>query len=219
MTILNSKNIQLIYKLLDKKYPKEFDGLNFSNEFQILIATILSAQCTDERVNKVTAQLFEKVESPEDILELGHDLLKKAIKSCGLYNTKAKNIYKTSQILVEDYNSVVPKDIKLLQKLPGVGRKTANVVFIEGFKIPRMPVDTHVMRVSNRLKIVDEKTVLKTEKKLMERVPEHQWIRMHHLLIFHGRNICKARNPKCEKCCLNDMCNFYIEGDENEKNR
>lgn len=215
--MIEQKNIKKIYKKLDKKYPEKFNGLNYNNTFELLIAVILSAQCTDVKVNKVTPKLFKKHKTPKDLVELGKKNIKKIIRPCGLSNNKSKYIYKTSKMLIEKFDLKVPNNLKDLMKLSGVGRKTANVVLIEGFKVPRMPVDTHVFRVSNRIGIVDEKTVLKTEKKLIKRVNKKLWIRLHHLFIFHGRATCKARSPKCEKCIINDLCEYY-KGVNNGKN-
>ncbi|MGM0378102.1 MAG: endonuclease III [Bacillota bacterium] len=207
--MIKKENIKIIYKKLDEKYPKKFNGLNYNNTFELLIAVILSAQCTDIKVNKITPKLFKKNKTPQDLVDLGKKNIKKIIRPCGLSNSKSKYIYKTSQMLIEKFNSKVPNNLKDLMELSGVGRKTANVVLIEGFEVPRMPVDTHVFRVSNRIGVVDEKTVLKTEKKLMERVSKELWIRLHHLFISHGRATCKARNPQCETCIINNLCEYY----------
>lgn len=194
---------------LDSLYPDAKAGLDFTTPFELLIATILSAQCTDVRVNKVTAVLFKEHNTPKSILDLGIDGLTKYIKSCGLYKTKSKNIINTCNVLYHDYDSKVPDNIEELMKLPGVGRKTANVVVSNAFDAPAIAVDTHVFRVTNRIGIVNEKDVLSTEKALMRVIPKERWSKSHHLFIWHGRNICKARNPKCEECILNDRCKFY----------
>lgn len=194
---------------LDSLYPDAKAGLDFTTPFELLIATILSAQCTDVRVNKVTAVLFKEHNTPKSILDLGIDGLTKYIKSCGLYKTKSKNIINTCNVLYHDYDSKVPDNIEELMKLPGVGRKTANVVVSNAFYTPAIAVDTHVFRVTNRIGIVNEKDVLSTEKALMRVIPKERWSKSHHLFIWHGRNICKARNPKCEECILNDRCKFY----------
>ncbi len=194
---------------LDSLYPDAKAGLDFTTPFELLIATILSAQCTDVRVNKVTAVLFNEHNTPKSILDLGIDGLTKYIKSCGLYKTKSKNIINTCNVLYHDYDSKVPDNIEELMKLPGVGRKTANVVVSNAFDTPAIAVDTHVFRVTNRIGIVNEKDVLSTEKALMRVIPKERWSKSHHLFIWHGRNICKARNPKCEECILNDRCKFY----------
>lgn len=194
---------------LDSLYPDAKAGLDFTTPFELLIATILSAQCTDVRVNKVTAVLFKEHNTPKSILDLGIDGLTKYIKSCGLYKTKSKNIINTCNVLYHDYDSEVPDNIEELMKLPGVGRKTSNVVVSIAFDTPAIAVDTHVFRVTNRIGIVNEKDVLSTEKALMRVIPKERWSKSHHLFIWHGRNICKARNPKCEECILNDRCKFY----------
>ena len=194
---------------LDSLYPDAKAGLDFTTPFELLIATILSAQCTDVRVNKVTAVLFKEHNTPKSILDLGIDGLTKYIKSCGLYKTKSKNIINTCNVLYHDYDSKVPDTIEELMKLPGVGRKTANVVVSNAFGTPAIAVDTHVFRVTNRIGIVNEKDVLSTEKALMQEIPRDRWSKSHHLFIWHGRNLCKARNPRCEECILNDRCKFY----------
>ena len=207
---MSYEKINKILDDLDSLYPNAKAGLDFTTPFELLIATILSAQCTDVRVNKVTAILFKEHNSPKTILDLGVDGLAKYIKSCGLYKTKSKNIINTCNVLYHDYDSKVPDTIDELMKLPGVGRKTANVVVSNAFGTPAIAVDTHVFRVTNRIGIVNEKDVLSTEKALMQEIPRDRWSKSHHLFIWHGRNLCKARNPRCEECILNDRCKFYI---------
>ncbi|MGR7839450.1 endonuclease III [Finegoldia sp. P3-F-LR] len=206
---MSYEKINKILDDLDSLYPNAKAGLDFTTPFELLIATILSAQCTDVRVNKVTAVLFKEHNTPKTILDLGVDGLAKYIKSCGLYKTKSKNIINTCNVLYHDYDSKVPDTIDELMKLPGVGRKTANVVVSNAFGIPAIAVDTHVFRVTNRIGIVNEKDVLSTEKALMQEIPRDRWSKSHHLFIWHGRNLCKARNPRCEECILNDRCKFY----------
>ncbi len=203
---MSYEKINKILDDLDSLYPNAKAGLDFTTPFELLIATILSAQCTDVRVNKVTAVLFKEHNTPKTILDLGVDGLAKYIKSCGLYKTKSKNII---NVLYHDYDSKVPDTIDELMKLPGVGRKTANVVVSNAFGTPAIAVDTHVFRVTNRIGIVNEKDVLSTEKALMQEIPRDRWSKSHHLFIWHGRNLCKARNPRCEECILNDRCKFY----------
>lgn len=217
MNILSKKEILKVYNLLDEMYPDAFCGLNFESEFELLIATILSAQCTDKRVNIVTKELFKKYNTPKKILDLGEVELKKAIRSCGLSKSKASNIIKTCEKLVNNHNSVVPDNDKELLNLNGVGVKTKNVVLSVAFEIPRMPVDTHVFRVSNRIGLVKAENVKQTEEMLTNRFEKSKWIRLHHLLIFHGRNLCKARNPKCEDCKLKSLCLDYNKEDKNDK--
>lgn len=206
---MSYEKINKILDDLDSLYPNAKAGLDFTTPFELLIATILSAQCTDVRVNKVTAVLFKGHNTPKAILGLGVDGLTKYIKSCGLYKTKSKNIINTCNVLYHDYDSKVPDTIEELMKLPGVGRKTANVVVSNAFGTPAIAVDTHVFRVTNRIGIVNEKDVLSTEIALMKVIPKDRWSKSHHLFIWHGRNLCKARNPKCEECVLNDRCKFY----------
>lgn len=206
---MSYEEINKILDDLDSLYPNAKAGLDFTTPFELLIATILSAQCTDVRVNKVTAVLFKKHNTPKAILGLGVDGLTKYIKSCGLYKTKSKNIINTCNVLYHDYDSKVPDTIEELMKLAGVGRKTANVVVSNAFGTPAIAVDTHVFRVTNRIGIVNEKDVLSTEIALMKVIPKDRWSKSHHLFIWHGRNLCKARNPKCEECILNDRCKFY----------
>ena len=206
---MSYEKINKILDDLDSLYPNAKAGLDFTTPFELLIATILSAQCTDVRVNKVTAVLFKKHNTPKAILGLGVDGLTKYIKSCGLYKTKSKNIINTCNVLYHDYDSKVPDTIEELMKLPGVGRKTANVVVSNAFGTPAIAVDTHVFRVTNRIGIVNEKDVLSTEIALMKVIPKDRWSKSHHLFIWHGRNLCKARNLKCEECILNDRCKFY----------
>lgn len=206
---MSYEKINKILDDLDSLYPNAKAGLDFTTPFELLIATILSAQCTDVRVNKVTAVLFKEHNTPKAILGLGVDGLTKYIKSCGLYITKSKNIINTCNVLYHDYDSKVPDTIEELMKLPGVGRKTANVVVSNAFGTPAIAVDTHVFRVTNRIGIVNEKDVLSTEIALMKVIPKDRWSKSHHLFIWHGRNLCKARNPKCEECILNDRCKFY----------
>lgn len=206
---MSYEKINKILDDLDSLYPNAKAGLDFTTPFELLIATILSAQCTDVRVNKVTSVLFKEHNTPKTILDLGVDGLAKYIKSCGLYKTKSKNIINTCNVLYHDYDSKVPDTIEELMKLPGVGRKTANVVVSNAFGTPAIAVDTHVFRVTNRIGIVNEKDVLSTEKALMQEIPKDRWSKSHHLFIWHGRNLCKARNPKCEECILNDRCKFY----------
>jgi len=216
MNIIGDSLVDEVYDKLDYMYPEAFCGLIHRDPFELLIATILSAQCTDKRVNIITADLFEKYNTPEKIYALGQKGLKKIIRSCGLSRSKSKNIIKTCELLIEVFDSKVPKDKKDLLKLPGVGVKTANVVQAVAFNIPQIAVDTHVFRVSNRIGLVDADTVGKTEKTLRERFDQSKWIRLHHLLIFHGRDLCKARSPQCDTCDLNEICLFYKEGELNE---
>ena len=181
-------------------------ALIFRNPFELLIAVILSAQCTDKRVNVTTARLFQRAATPEAILEMGLPALEDEIRDCGLFRNKAKNILATCQLLCERYGGEVPDDFEALQTLPGVGRKTANVVESVGFHHPAIAVDTHVFRVSNRLKLAVGSTPLEVEQGLRKTIPREQWSDAHHWLIWHGRQLCKARKPLCSQCPLAPVC-------------
>ena len=207
--LITDEELKEVLDILDKTYPDARPELDHTSPFEMLIATILSAQCTDVRVNMVTKDLFKLAQGPEDILALGFGRLSEIIRPCGFYNTKASNILKTCQLLVDNYQSQVPKTIEELITLPGVGKKTANVVVSTCFGIPAIAVDTHVFRVTNRIGIVDEKNVEDTEEKLMERIDRNFWTKAHHIFIFHGRRQCKARNPQCETCPIRSYCLEY----------
>jgi endonuclease-3 len=198
-----------IFHTLHKAFPDAHCELEFSTPFELLIATILSAQCTDERVNLVTAALFPKANTPEAILSLGQEELENKIRSLGLFHNKAKNIIEACSVMVEEFAGQLPQDFNLLQKLPGVGRKTANVLLGNAFGIPTLAVDTHVFRVAHRLGIAKGKTPEKVEEELKQLFPRENWILLHHLLIFQGRRICIARKPKCDDCSLLNICEFY----------
>lgn len=203
------KEVKEILDLLSELHPNAHCELVHSSPFELLIATILSAQCTDVRVNIVTEELFKKYNTPKDFKNLSIEEIEKEIKTCGLYKSKAKKIKETSSILVDKYNSELPDTLEELITLPGVGRKTAGVVLSNAFGIPAIAVDTHVFRVSNRIGIVKEKTPEKTEFALMKAIEKERWTHSHHLLIFHGRRICKARKPECENCNIREYCNYY----------
>jgi endonuclease-3 len=209
------KEIDRLLDVLEETYPDAKCELNYTTPFELLIATILSAQCTDVRVNKVTESLFKKYSTPKAFADLSIEEISQEIKSCGLYKSKSQKIKETSQILLNDYNEEVPDTLEELIKLPGVGRKTANVVLSNAFNVDAMAVDTHVFRVSNRIGIVNTKTPEKTEFELMDAIPKSRWSHAHHLLIFHGRRICKARKPECEICPIKNDCNYYKEGNDN----
>lgn len=204
--IREGDRIAKILSILNKTYPDAKPGLNYRNPFELLIATILSAQCTDVRVNKVTKKLFEKYKNAGDFARVDIKKLQKDIKECGLYRNKSKNIKKTSQMLIKEHDGKVPADFDELTKLPGVGRKTANVVLANAFSIPTFAVDTHVFRLARRLGFSDKKDVVGVEKDLTHKIPKKLWIKAHHLLIHHGRNICKARNPLCDRCPVEALC-------------
>ncbi|WP_311336135.1 endonuclease III [Cardiobacterium hominis] len=186
--------------------PQPTTELEYTSTFELLIAVILSAQATDKSVNKATRRLFPVANTPAAILTLGEDGLKDYIKTIGLYNTKTVNILKTCQILIDEHSGAVPADRAALEKLPGVGRKTANVILNTAFRQPVMAVDTHIFRVANRTGIAPGKTVLAVEKGLMARVPPAYLLDAHHWLILHGRYVCIARKPRCGACLISDLC-------------
>ncbi|MGI6193560.1 MAG: endonuclease III [Christensenellales bacterium] len=201
---------QEILRRLEECYPDARPALEYSTPFELLIAVMLSAQCTDVRVNMVTRELFKLYNTPEQFAKLEQEELLPMIKSCGLGPSKSKNIIATAKELVEKYGGEVPKDIETLQSLPGVGRKTANVVASVAFGVPAIAVDTHVFRVSNRTGLASAKDVTNTEKQLMEVIPREKWALAHHWLIWHGRKVCTARNPSCDTCALKDVCTFAL---------
>ncbi|MBN2261252.1 MAG: endonuclease III [Clostridiales bacterium] len=203
------KNMMIIIEKLNGMFPDAKAELDFTSPFELLIATILSAQCTDIRVNKITKVLFKYGNTPEKMLAMGQNEIKEIIKSCGMFKTKSKYLVEVCKKLIDQYDSKVPETLEDLMKLDGVGRKTANVVVSNAFGIQAIAVDTHVFRVSNRLGIVNGKNVEETEKQLMEKVPEEYWTKLHHQLIFLGRRVCKARKPLCEECILKTECKFY----------
>ena len=188
--------------------PTPTTELNYSSPFELLIAVILSAQSTDVGVNKATDKLFPVANTPEAIYALGVDGLSEYIKTIGLYNSKARNVIETCRILVEQHNSQVPDNREALEALPGVGRKTANVVLNTAFGHPTMAVDTHIFRVSNRTGIAPGKTVLAVEKNLLKHIPKAYLVDAHHWLILHGRYVCKARSPQCGSCRIEDLCDY-----------
>ncbi|GAA4809455.1 endonuclease III [Marinicella pacifica] len=205
---MNKQKRTEIFKRLRDNNPEPTTELEYSTPFELLVAVTLSAQATDVGVNKATARLFPKANTPEAILALGEEGLKDYIKTIGLYNSKAKHIIQACQILVDKFDSVVPDNRKDLESLPGVGRKTANVILNTAFDQPTMAVDTHIYRVSNRTKIAPGKTVLEVEKKLLRLVPKEFLKDAHHWLILHGRYVCKARKPLCKKCIIVDLCEY-----------
>ena len=203
------KNSKLIIDSLQKLYPKAKCELNHRNNFQLLIAVVLSAQTTDERVNMVTPELFGKYRNAEELSKADLKVVEQIIKPIGLYHSKAVNIIKLSDVLVNKYKGKVPKERKELEALPGVGRKTANVILSNCFNVPAFAVDTHVSRVSKRLGIADEDDDVNTiEEKLMSYFPEDMWGKLHHQFIFFGRYKCKAVKPDCTDCPLSKICNY-----------
>ena len=207
-------DVKSLYSKLEVANPNPIGELFYTNTYTLLVAVVLSAQATDLGVNKATKLLFKKVRSPEKMLQLGLVKLKFYIKSIGLFNTKAKNIIQLSQILVEKHSGRVPKNRDELESLPGVGRKTANVVLNIGFGKPTIAVDTHVFRVSNRTGLASGKTPLEIEKKLDSITPAKYKTHAHMWLILHGRYICKARNPICDSCIISDYCVFFKRNSE-----
>lgn len=205
---MKKQDICEFFKRLEECDPEPKSELEYTNPYTLLVAVALSAQATDIGVNKATKALFATVDTPQKMLDLGEDDLKEHIKTIGLYNTKAKNVIKAAQILVDDYDGVIPEDRDELVKLPGVGRKTANVVLNVAFGHHTMAVDTHIFRVGNRTGLAKGKTPEAVEKKLLKAVPDEFMLYAHHWLILHGRYICKARKPSCGTCPVSDLCNF-----------
>ena len=197
-----------MFRRLQQENPQPQTELEYSSTFELLISVILSAQATDVSVNKATRPLYKVANTPEKILALGVDGLKQYIKTIGLFNTKAENVIKTCTALVERHGSVVPDNRAELEALPGVGRKTANVVLNTAFRQVAMAVDTHIFRVSNRTGLAKGKTVLEVEKNLLKFVPKDYLLDAHHWLILHGRYVCTARKPKCGSCPIEDLCDF-----------
>lgn len=208
--VLTKKEIKEVMERLLALYPNAKSELDFTSPFELLVATILSAQCTDVRVNLVTPALFQRANTPQKMAEVPIEELESLIKTCGLYISKAKNIRATSHILVDRFGGEVPNTREELVTLPGVGRKTANVVLANAFGVPTFAVDTHVFRVSNRAGLVDAKNVEATEDQLTRRIPDEFWVDGHHALILHGRRVCKARKPLCEECTLKGLCLFSL---------
>ena len=211
---MNKQKRTEIFTRLKEHNPKPTTELNFDTPFELLIAVLLSAQATDVSVNKATDKLYPVANTPEAILKLGVGKLKNYIKTIGLFNTKAENVIKTCKILIEEHGSEVPRDRKSLEALPGVGRKTANVVLNTAFGEPTIAVDTHIFRVSNRTKIAPGKNVDEVEKKLLKFVPDEFKQDAHHWLILHGRYVCTARKPRCGACIIEDLCEFKDKTEE-----
>jgi len=205
---MNAETRSEMFGRLLSKIPNPTTELSYSTSFELLVAVTLSAQATDKSVNKVTNILFPLANTPETIFELGEIKLRDTIKSIGLFNSKAKHIIQTCRILIDKYNSKVPETRKELEALPGVGRKTANVVLNTAFGQPTIAVDTHIYRVANRTAIASGKTVLEVEKKLIKFIPDEFKVPAHHLMILHGRYVCKARSPHCNDCTLLDLCEY-----------
>ncbi len=205
---MDTKTRRQIFSRLLEKTPNPTTELNYNTPFELLVAVTLSAQATDVSVNEATKRLFPLANTPQKILELGEEKLRDIIKTIGLFNSKAKHIIQTCKILLDKYNSVVPDHRRELEALPGVGRKTANVILNTVFGQPTIAVDTHIYRVANRTAIASGKTVLEVEKKLIKFIPDEFKVVAHHLIILHGRYTCLARSPKCQKCVLIDLCEY-----------
>ena len=205
---MKKADIVRFFERLSQTASEPETELNFVNDFTLLVAVVLSAQATDKGVNKATESLFKRADNAAKMVALGEAEIRKEIKTIGLYRNKAKNVFALSQILHEQYDGVVPRDREALMSLPGVGRKTANVVMNEAFGEATFAVDTHVYRLGNRTGLAKGKTVLEVEKKLDRRVPEPYRLHAHHWLILHGRYVCVARKPKCYECVVADLCSF-----------
>ena len=201
----------LILDRLAKDFPSPKSELHFENAFQLLVAVILSAQCTDKRVNLITPALFACAPDAKSMAAMPVERLEQLIHSCGFYHSKARYLKEMSQDLLDRFGGQVPDSIEQLRTLAGVGRKTANVVYAVAFGGQAIAVDTHVFRVSNRLGIVDAKNVLDTEKQLMQAIPQYMWADSHHYLLLHGRYVCKAQRPLCNRCSVRDLCKTYAE--------
>lgn len=206
--MLRKSKREAILKILEDTYSGTKTALNYNSPFELLIAVILSAQCTDERVNKITARLFPKFDTPEKMGALSQEEMEEQIRDCGLYHAKAKNILATCHMLVQEFGSKIPDNITTLMKLPGVGKKTANVVASIIYNVPAIAVDTHVFRVSHRLGLAKGADPLATEKELQKIIPMEKWSDAHHWFIWHGRKICKARKPLCTECAVLAECPY-----------
>ena len=202
-----AKRLEILTRLRDNN-PHPTTELNFTSPFELLISVLLSAQATDVSVNKATAKLYPVANTPAAMLELGVEGVKSYIKTIGLFNSKAENVIKTCRILLEQHNGEVPEDRAALEALPGVGRKTANVILNTIFGEPTMAVDTHIFRLGNRTGLAPGKNVLEVEKKLLKNIPKEYLLDAHHWLILHGRYVCQARKPKCGECIIENLCGF-----------
>ena len=213
---MDKSSINFVYRTLAKKIGEPKTELNYRNAYTFLVSVVLSAQATDKSVNSATKDLFKTVKTPKDMVALGEKKLKNYIKTIGLYNSKAKNVINLSKILIKNYQSKIPSDFKDLTSLPGVGNKTASVYQNEILDIPRIAVDTHVYRVSNRLGLAKTKTADETQETL-EQITPKKWLKTaHHLLILHGRYTCKSQNPLCDQCKVIRLCNYNNKNEENK---
>lgn len=204
----STKEINSIFEYLTKTHNSKIE-LDFNSDYTLLVAVILSARATDKGVNKATKILFEYVKTPQDMLEFGLERLKDSVKTIGLYNAKAERIMETTKILIQKHNSKIPSNLNELEALPGVGRKTANVILNELFEKPVFPVDTHVFRVANRIGLTHANNPIQSEQQLKAIVPNRYAVKAAHAMVLHGRYICKARKPDCDKCGLKNICAFY----------
>ncbi len=216
---MKSKNEVInIIKILKKTYPEAKCSLDFDTPFQMMVAVMLSAQCTDERVNKITPKLFKKYPTPEKMANASVEEISELVKSCGFYRNKSKNIWLSSNLLIEKYNGILPEDIKELENFPGVGRKSANVIMLEAFNKPQgIAVDTHVKRISNRLGLSIEKEPIKIEQDLLKQIPKEYLKDVNHIFIYFGRDICNSRKPKCDICPIKKFCDNNIEKKEKKR--
>ena len=204
---MNQKKAIQIFETLKKEYPDAKCSLDFTTPFEILVAVMLSAQCTDERVNKVTAEFFPKYHTPQDFANMPLEDIEKLIHSCGFYKNKAKNLKLASQKILQDFGGEVPKTMEELMTIPGIGRKSANVIMLEAFHNPQgIAVDTHVKRLSQRIGFSKNKEPEKIEQDLLKELPKKYYEDANHILIYHGRAICKSQNPSCDKCCVAKFC-------------
>lgn len=206
MDLLNNSEMEIVFSRWQQQNPAPESELEYVNPFTLLVAVVLSAQTTDKSVNKATESLFKIVDTPEKMVELGEEKLISYIRTIGLYKNKAKSVIGLSQMLISDFNSQVPGNRDDLMKLPGVGRKTANVVLNVIFNQPTMPVDTHLLRISPKIGLAEGTTPEQIEKSLLERIPKDYLKNAHHWILLHGRYVCTARNPKCNECIINDIC-------------
>lgn len=206
MDLLNNSEMEIVFSRWQQQNPAPESELEYVNPFTLLVAVVLSAQATDKSVNKATESLFKIVDTPEKMVELGEEKLIYYIRTIGLYKNKAKSVIGLSQMLISDFNSQVPGNRDDLMKLPGVGRKTANVVLNVIFNQPTMPVDTHLLRISPKIGLAEGTTPEQIEKSLLERIPKDYLKNAHHWILLHGRYVCTARNPKCNECIINDIC-------------
>lgn len=206
---MNKKDAIIIIETLREMYPDAKCSLDFSTPFQMLVSVVLSAQCTDERVNKTTPSIFSKYSTPQDFADMDIELLEELIHPCGFYKTKAKNLKRTAQILVEKYDGIVPNNMEDLMSLPGVGRKSANVIMLEAFDLPQgIAVDTHCKRIANRLGFSSESDPVKIEQDLLKVIPKEYYKDVNHIFIWHGRNVCTSQKPKCDSCKLQQYCKY-----------